>query len=495
MRTNSAGVAKDRRATAGASEGRGSGKPVGNTQTTVIHVPAPNPKQRLFLRDKHKYLGFGGARGGGKTWVIRVQAMTYALKYPGIKVMIIRRSYPELRSNHIIPMQELIGRNVARYVDVHKELTFTNGSTIQFRYCESARDMPRYQGLEVDVLFIDEATQFAEEVFKMFLACVRGVNDFPKRVYLTFNPGGVGHGWVKRLFIDRAYQKGEHAGDYAFIQSLVTDNRVMLKKQPEYLEQLDALPPKLRAAWRFGRWDIFEGQFFEEFTVNPNPERVRTHVIAPFDPPASWKRYRSYDWGYGKPFSCGWWVVDHEGRYYRILELYGCTDTPDEGVKWTNDEQFAEIARIEREHPWLKGHKIDGVADTAIWTKEGNGVSAADAAAKFGVYFQRANKDRISGWMQVHYRLHFDDNGLPMMYVFDNCKAFIRTMPLLIYDEHKPEDLDTKGEDHVADEVRYFCMLNPLRSPRKVERPVKPYDPLDREPVENKGEYEFFRIG
>ena len=123
---------------------------------------------------------------------------------------------------------------------------------------------------------------------------------------------------------------------------------------------------------------------------------------------------------------------------------------------------FAEIARIEREHRWLAGKKIIGIADPAIWDAE-TGKSIAEVAGDHGVFFTPGDNKRIPGWMQVHYRLAFDDNGFPMMYVFNNCKAFIRTIPLLQYDEHKPEDLDTDGEDHVADEVRYFCMSRPIQ--------------------------------
>jgi hypothetical protein len=154
--------------------------------------------------------------------------------------------------------------------------------------------------------------------------------------------------------------------------------------------------------------------------------------------------------------------VDYDGIAYRILELYGCTKTPNEGVKWTPPKVFAEIARIEREHRWLKGKQIIGIADPAIWNAE-TGKSIAEVAADHGVFFTKGDHERIAGWMQVHYRLAFDENGFPMMYIFSNCKAFIRTMPLLQYDEHEPEDLDTDGEDHCADEVRYFCMSRPIK--------------------------------
>lgn len=464
--------------------------------TVTIRLPRPNKKQERFLREKHKVICFGGARGGGKSWVVRVKALKLAMRYPGIKIMIVRCTYPELEANHIRPFCEMVPQSVAKYNDSKKQMRFINGSVLLFRYCENEKDLNRYQGTEVDVLFIDEATHHEEIVFQKLRACVRGTNDFPKRIYLTCNPGGKGHAWVKRLFIDKAYQKGEKAEDYVFIQSLVTDNKALMKSQPDYIQQLEALPPKLRDAWLLGRWDIFEGQFFEEFINAPNMQRKRTHVIEPFDIPASWKRYRSYDFGYGKPFSCAWWAVDHDGRYYRILELYGCTETPNEGVKWTTDRQFEEIARVEREHPWLKGHNIIGVADPAIFGDGKGGKSTADVAAEYGVYFTRGNNDRINGWMQVHYRLRFDEDGYPMMYIFDTCKAFIRTIPLLCYDEHMPEDLDTDGEDHVADETRYFCMMNPLAAPKSKPKKVKPYDPLDLEDLNaTDGEMEFYSLG
>ncbi len=460
-----------------------------------LRIPKPSEKQRLFLEDRHSYVAYGGARGGGKSWSVRVKSVLLCITHPGIIIMIIRRTYPELRANHIEPLRKMLGRKFARYNDSKKEYAFNNGSTILFRYCASEKDMDNYQGTEADVIFIDEATQFDEKVFRMFVACLRGVNQFPKRVYLTCNPGGKGHAWVKRLFIDRRFKDDEDPNDYSFIQALVQDNDALMKSQPTYIKQLEALPPKLRDAWLYGRWDIFEGQFFEEFSDNPKgyEERVFTHVIPAFNPPKAWKRYRSFDFGYSKPFSCGWWAVDHHGVYYRILELYGCTDTPDEGVKWTVDKIFREIARIEREHPYLKGHTIEGVADPAIW-EASHGPTIADAAAKEGIYFQKGDNKRIPGWMQMHYRMAFDEDGHPMMYIFDCCKGFIRTIPTLVYSEIKPEDLDTKQEDHIADETRYMCMLNPIAPRVSSTNPTPEYNPLDLWNDDKKDEYTFYRI-
>ena len=442
---------------------------------TELRIAQPNDKQRKMLEAATKHVGFGGARGGGKSWAVRTKAKLLALRYPGIKLLIVRRTYPELINNHVqILRAELLG--VAQYNDKDKLLRFPNGSTIHFMYCARDGDLDRLQGVEYDVIFLDEATQLSEYQMKTITACLRGVNSFPKRIYYTCNPGGQGHGYIKRIFIDRRYEAGEDAADYTFIQSLVTDNKALMASQPDYIKQLEALPEKLRRAWLEGDWDIFEGQFFEEFRVAPDPARCAqagidveqarihgfwTHVIPAFDPPQEWKLYRSFDWGYSKPFSCAWWAVDFDGRIYRILELYGCTRTPNEGVKWTPDEVFRRIRQTEETHPWLRGRRIEGVADPAIWDQSG-GESIAETAERYRVYFSPGDHKRIPGWMQCHYRLQFDENGVPMMYVFDTCKAFLRTVPQLIYDPLRPEDLDTSLEDHVADEWRYLCMARPI---------------------------------
>lgn len=464
---------------------------------SVIDLSMISRKQYDFLRDNHRHVGYGGARGGGKSWSVRTKAKMLAANYPGIKLLIVRRTYPELLNNHINPLRvELHG--IARYNKSEKCFTFTNGSTIRFGYCNNDGDLEQYQGAEYDVIFLDEATQLQEIWIKKINACVRGVNRFPKRTYYTCNPGGAGHGYIKRLFIDRKYEDGENPDDYSFIQALVTDNKALMASQPDYQKQLESLPPKLRAAWLYGQWDVYEGQFFEDFRLTPDAEKCRdagisvedaarqgrwTHVIEPLDLNAGsrrgWEIYRSYDFGYEKPFSCAWWAVDYDGTIYRIMELYGCTDTPNEGVKWTPDQQFREIKRIEQQHPWLAGKNIQGVADPAIWDKS-RGESIAETAIRCGVYFRPGDNARIAGWMQCHYRLQFDANGYPRMYVFSNCRGFIRTVPLMMYDQYKVEDLDTKLEDHICDEWRYFCMSRPIKPIQPVQQRMILSDPLNQ---------------
>lgn len=447
----------------------------------TLCMEEPNEKQKLALLDRHRYVAYGGARGGGKSWFVRWKAIMLCARYPGIKILITRQTYRELMNNHIVPLTGILGK-VAKFNRTDKTFTFPNGSSIWFGYCAADSDLGQYQGAEYDVWFADEAGQMQESWIVQIDACVRGANDFPKRTYFTLNPGGPSHAYFKRLFIDKRYEEGEHPEDYSFIQALVQDNKALLSRQPDYIRSLEKLPEKLKEAWLNGRWDIFEGQFFEDFRIDPPPDkgdpdelrrqRRWCHVIEPFEIPRGWNIYRSYDWGYGKPFSFGWWAVDYDGVLYRICELYGCTKTPNTGVKWTVDRQMEEARRIEREHPLLAGKHIYGVADPAIWDGS-KGESVADTAQSHGLYFDPGVNDRIPGWMQVHYRLAFDAGGFPMMYIFNTCKAFIRTIPTLQYDQHRPEDLDTNGEDHVADEVRYMCMT----------RPIKPIMPAEAKPV------------
>ena len=468
-----------------------------------LRLGRPSEKQKLFLLDKHRYVGFGGARGGGKSWAIRTKAIGLAYRYPGIKMIIIRRSYPELRENHIIPLCEMLhvrdvdpNKRLARYNDSKKDITFPNGSRIIFQYLENDRDAERMQGTEADVVFVDEATHQSEERMKKINAIVRGVNGFPKRMYYTFNPGGVGHAWVKRLFIDRKYNDNENPDDYNFIQSLVTDNKILMETNPDYIRQLEALPPKIREAWLYGRWDIFEGQVFEEWKDDPAHylDRKWTHVIQPFQIPDDWRIYRGFDFGYSRPFACSWYAVDHHDIMYNIQELYGCTQTPNEGVKWEPKKIAEAIREVEKTDINLRGKQIIGIADPAIYDEQ-RGESIAQMMEREGVYFEKADNSRLAGLMQCHYRLSFNDRGIPKFYVFNTCKHMIRTLPLLLYDEKHVEDVATEMEDHLYDEFRYVSMENPINPPIRKKKVIDiRSDPLNlwRDSYSDKlGQYDF----
>lgn len=197
----------------------------------TVFIEAPSEKQKEFLRASTKHVGFGGARGGGKSWAVRTKAALLALRHPGIRILIVRRTYPELTNNHIRILRERLA-GIAVYSDKEKRMTFPGGGSITFSYCDTDEDLGRMQGVEYDVIFIDEATQLTEYQMKAISACLRGTGDYPRRIYYTCNPGGRGHSYIKRIFIDRRYVEGEDPADYTFIRSLVTDNTALMQAQP-----------------------------------------------------------------------------------------------------------------------------------------------------------------------------------------------------------------------------------------------------------------------
>ena len=279
-----------------------------------------NPKQKLFFASRSLYTAYGGAKGGGKTWAVRTKALLGAYNYAGIRILILRRTYPELQSNHIEPMLKMINPEFCSYNGSLRSIYFANGSLIHFGHWAGETSELEYNGQEYDWIFLDEATQFTWRSFQFLGGLLRGVNDFPKRMYITCNPGGVGHRWVKRLFIDRDFitdpddpEASENPDDYVFIPATVEDNTALLRSSPAYLRMLASMPENLRRAYRYGEWDSLGGNYFPEFSE-------AAHVAEPFALPASWKRYRAFDYGLDM-FACAWFAVDGEGRSWMYREF------------------------------------------------------------------------------------------------------------------------------------------------------------------------------
>lgn len=265
-----------------------------------------------------------------------------------------------------------------------------------------------------------------------------------------------------------------------FVPSSVFDNKILLQNDPGYLDKLAAMPDADRRALLYGDWDSFTGQVFTEWRNDRAHyhDRIGTHVIAPFAVPREWSIWCAMDWGYSRPFAVGWFAVDRERRLYHIREYYGCDGTPNVGLKLEPSAVAREIRRIEAEDPNLKGRTIHRVGDPAIWGTQGT-ESIGALFERERIYFDKGDNARIDGKMQVHHRLAFDTDGIPMFYVFETCRNFIRTVPNLVYDEADVEDVDTDGEDHAYDMFRYVCMENPI-APRIVsKKEPKPFDPLD----------------
>lgn len=453
-----------------------------------VSIPPPNKKQAAFFKARNRFVAYGGARGGGKSWAVRQKARLLALYYAGIRILIMRRTFPELRENHILPLQKDLS-GLAVYRETDKVFLFGNGSRIKFGYCDTEKDVNQYQGQEFDVIFLDEATHFTELQFLSLTACLRGVNPFPKRMYLTCNPGGVGHAWVKRLFVDRHFKEGENPEDYQFIRASVKDNKAIMQDGGAYVRMLQNLPEQLRRAWLDGEWDVFAGQVFREWRNDADHylDHKWTHVIAPFSIPDTWPRYRTLDWGYSRPFSVGYTAMSPEGKLIRYHEIYGTekdaqgiTITPNEGLRLAPDEVAERILHYEQEHE--KGHRLLGIADPSIFDESrGSDGCVANIFARKGIYFDRGDNKRIPGKMQIHNRLAFDSNGIPGFQVFTTCRDFIRTIPALVYSSTAPEDIDTAGEDHIYDEWRYLCMAHPISPPPRADSPQPPPqdDPLN----------------
>lgn len=430
---------------------------------------------------------FGGAAGGGKSYGQLVDALLYALKYPRSHQLILRRTFPELEHSLIMNSLIIYPTGVAKYQVSSRKWMFRNNSIIEFGYCAAETDVLRYQGAEYDVVRFDELTHFTESQYTYLLSRVRGINNYPKQIKSSTNPGGIGHNWVKHRFIEGAELNKEQDTEFGtkrlFIPSFVQDNKFLMEADDGYIKRLSQLPENERRALLYGEWDIFDGQVFNEWSNSSRGylTRINTHVIDAFNIPKEWKRFRAFDFGYSKPFAVSWYAVDYDGRAYNYRELYGCTGKPDVGVRWTAQKIAKKILELEEEER-KNDCKIIGIADPAIWSATGSTEgSIADMMESQGVYFERGKNDRLAGKMQVHYRLSMDDEGLPMIYFFRNqCPNIIRTLPELKYDSINPEDVDTRQEDHLYDSLKYFLMSNPI-SPRdnKMLKQSLEYSPLD----------------
>ncbi|MCQ2439766.1 MAG: terminase family protein [Oscillospiraceae bacterium] len=456
---------------------------------------------------------FGGAAGGGKSDALVIEALRQ-VEVPHYKGLILRKTYPQLlelidKSRNYYPQVY----PTARYNASEHAWTFPSGARIIFGSMQYASDRTKYQGQAYDFVAFDELTHFTYEEYSYLFSRNRP-NGPGTRVYIraTANPGGVGHGWVKERFITAAPamtpitetvewtspdgRKETAKQTRIFVPSSVWDNSALMANDPQYIQRLASMPEAERKALLYGDWDSFSGQVFVEW-VNDSAhygDRQWTHVVDPFLIPKDWSIWCSMDWGYSRPFSVGWYAVDHERRLYRIREYYGCTGTPNTGVMMEPTAVAQEIRRIEADDPNLRGRDIHRVGDPAIWGTQGT-ESIGALMERQHVYFERGDHARIDGKMQVHHRLAFNEDGVPMLYVFSGCRHFIRTVPALVYDERDVEDVDTDGEDHIYDELRYVCMKNPIAPPVKIVKPPKPYDPLstDDEP-QHYDRYAFYRI-
>lgn len=418
----------------------------------VFDIGELYPKQIEFCRATNKYICYGGARGGGKSHVSRIKMCLLAFNYPGIQILLLRRTLKELRDNHILPLQKML-KNIAIYKDNTKEFIFPNGSRIVLGYCDTEKDVLQYQGQAYEVIVMEEATHFTEFQFQTLTESNRMSGnlgkEFVPRMYFTCNPGGVGHSWVKRLFIDKDYKTTETPSDYKFIPSLVFENKYIMEKDPNYVKVLENLPEDRKQAMLYGNWDVFDGQFFREFNRN-------IHVIDPFEIPLEWNRYIAMDYGLDM-FAVLFVAVDAKGKAYVYNEIH-------------KSDLIVSDAR-QTLKSIMRNHKYKAIyAPPDLWNRNRDtGKSTAELFFEGGIDLTKASNDRKAGWLNVKEWLKikkvkneqtgevYEDSDIK---IFSNCINLVRCLPQLQHDEKDPNDVATEPHEitHITDALRYFCV-------------------------------------
>ena len=451
-------------------------------------------KQQQFLDADTFFVCYGGARGGGKTHVARLKAVGLMETYPGIRILMVRAHYPELEENLVRPILKWLPQEMYKYNGTSHLLTFYNGSIIKFGHWDGDDAENEYQGVEYDVIFLEEATQLSERAFQYLQTCIRGANDFPKRMYLTCNPGGVGHAWVKRLFIKRDYrndpenpERNENPDDYTFIFATVDDNPWVLKSSPMYLKNLANLPDDLRAAHRYGDWDVMSGNYFKGFSP-------ATHVMPHFAIPKHWKLYRSFDYGLDM-FSVGWFAVDEDGRSWLYREFE------------QKDLIVQDAAAATLEHT-LQTEAIQVTyAPPDMWSRMKNvSKTVADIFIESGLPLFKSDNNRVQGHMIMKdmmspipltdpfvkglFKEGEAPEKLPGLMFFDTVQKVIDDIIAIQADDKNPNDCAKQPHDvtHTVDMCRYFCINRVMEAVVETPPPI-----IDEEFHEQ--DYESFMCG
>lgn len=456
----------------------------------IVWRPQAGP-QHAFVTCPVFEAVYGGARGGGKTDGSLGEWALHAKRYgKDAKGLFVRRTRVALEPT-IERAKQIFTPLGAEWQEQKSRFIWPSGAVLYMRYLERDQDADNYQGHDYTRVYVEELTQFPDpgpvDKLKGTLRSAAGV---PTGIRATCNPGGPGHTWVKSRYID--------AGPYnivretftnpfdgstvelgrVFIPAKLSDNPLLLENDPLYVAKLQQTgSAQLVKAWLEGDWNVIDGAFFDGWSSR--------NVVKPFEIPKVWTKFRAFDWGSARPFSVGWWAVasdDYDagdgkiiprGALVRYREWYGSTGKPNEGLKLTA-EQVADGIKARE----AADECAYGVADPSIFREDG-GPSIGERMARLKVFWRPADNARVpkagamGGWDQMRARIKGGEH--PMLFVFDTCRDFLRTVPVLQHDPHRPEDLDTEGEDHIADEARYACMSRPLIAPP----PVKSGDPPD----------------
>ncbi|PEP80696.1 hypothetical protein CN581_14470 [Bacillus toyonensis] len=448
----------------------------------IVFPYKPQPRQKIFhftTTDKKYWADevlYGGAAGGGKSAAIVGDAFKNAVKYPGINILVLRRTLGELEGSILLKMLEWYPREICKYNASKHVWEIKVGNTISriwCGYCEQENDVYRYQGKEFEIIYMDEATHFTYTQFKYLKSRNRTSNQqalalgLRPQMKLTTNPGGVGHVWVKKRFIDigeweqvHEVQEVDDEENLLFVRGKpVITNRIFVPAKlsdnqyidEDYEAKLMTMEEKLRRQLLDGDWDAVEGQFFSEFSR-------AIHVIKPFVIPHDWRRFRMMDEGYNDPYVCLWGALDREGNLYIYREFVKSRLLSSEQAQTTLDMTGEE--RIEY-----------SVGDTSFWNKgKTSGKSPAEVFVEMGVPMIQATKERVNGWKRVREWLHVFEDTDPVtgetfrnarLKIFETCKHLIEALPAMIIDDKKPEDIADHPLDHAPDALRYGLMSRP----------------------------------
>lgn len=410
------------------------------------------PKQYEFVTATSFEVLYGGAAGGGKSHAQLIDALYYALKYPGSSQIIFRRTYKELEMSIIRKSFAIFPSSECRYNSSKHEYTFNNGSIITFGYLARDTDVQQYQSAEFDVVRFDELTHFTEYQYTYMISRIRGANGYPKHIKSSTNPGSVGHAWVKARFIDPApantefkiiqrIGKKKKETTRIFIPAKVQDNGAIMEHDPDYVFRLESLPEAERRALLDGDWNVFEGQYFTEFSS-------LKHVCKPFPIPAHWRRYRAFDYGLDR-LACYWVAVSPEDVAYVYREY--CR----------SNLNIARAAHDILAHTDASERIYCTLAPRDIWGREQlTGRSKAQIFAENGLPLTETSVDREAGWLSIKELLDPGEDLPPKIQIFDCCTELIKCLPMLLYDPDKPTDCLTEPHEitHAPDGLRYFCV-------------------------------------
>jgi len=467
-----------------------------NHETRSAWRPQAGP-QAAFVASSVFEVVYGGARGGGKTDAALGDFAMHAEKYgAAAKGLLVRRTRVALTPT-IARAKAIFAPAGAVWAETRSTFVWPSGAILYFRHLDRDADADLYQGHDYTRVYVEEMTQFPDpRAIDKLKATLRSAAGVPCGFRATCNPGGAGHAWVKARYIDAGayrvisepfvnpFDGASAVLDRVFIPARLTDNPKLMERDPAYAARLaQSGSAELVRAWLQGDWSVVQGAFFTEWS-----ER---NVLPPFAIPSFWTRFRAFDWGYAVPFSVGWWAVVSDpiatsrgvrlqrGALVRYREWYGVGDRPNKGLRMVAEQVAAGI--LERE----RGEKVlHGVADPSIFNQAG-GPSIGERMRRAGCFFWPANNTRVgslgamSGWDQLRARIAGTEDG-PMLFVFDTCRDFIRTVAAMQHDPARAEDLDTGSEDHVADEARYACLSRPLIAPSP-EPPILPRPEWDWE--------------